>query len=228
MTDQANRSRIISVRYGRNSRKSRGGSDAAIRENMIVELDSMSAAIDELKHRMEGKQMLDLCELEDVRKALESNLDSACSLAMSLPSEEGGEAGVVGALRRLAADTARSTSATCQFICLVDGQGISALSALGLYRVAERWLEEAVGRLQGRNVTIQLTRRDGIVELTITDETRRAKGQLSDAVTLATIYGMARAVGGGVVVATKPGGGAKMTCWVPYGTCDDVINFHAA
>jgi len=146
----------------------------------------------------------------------------------ALPDVDDAHGGVVGALRCLAVETARSFRAQCQFICQVDQTRIDSWSALTLCRVAEAWLRETSGRARLRTILMCLSERSGAIELTIDDSARRAKGRIADGRDMATIAGLVRDCGGNAVASRTLGGGLRLICRVPCGARADVINSDAA
>jgi hypothetical protein len=145
--------------------------------------------------------------------------------AEAFPAEQERQAGLIGNLRRLAADTARWAKAQCSLVCLAPETGISTLSGLGMHRVAECWLRQAAAGAGARRISMQLSRRAGLAELAIHDEVVRPDGHAADAVTLASIEGMAGAVGGSVSILSEAGRGTTLTCRVPCGPDQEPVSF---
>jgi signal transduction histidine kinase len=143
----------------------------------------------------------------DVREAIEG---------LRLPIDQPG--GVARALRELLEDFARRTDLATDWLCTDIPENVAPEAALNLLRIAQEALANVRRHAHARRVSMQLTREDGLLELTVADDGRGfTPGQLGERrhYGLTTMRERARSLGGQFSLATSPGQGTRVVVRVP-------------
>lgn len=143
----------------------------------------------------------------DVREAIDG---------LRLPIDQPG--GVARALQELVDGFAERTGLQAECVCTDVPEDVPPEAALHLLRITQEALANVRRHAQARHPRVQLTRVDGLLELTVADDGRGFEPTLPGERRhhgLATMRERARSLGGQFSLATSPGQGTRVVVRLP-------------
>lgn len=123
------------------------------------------------------------------------------------------DAGLSTAIRDLAATTEAEADLTVHVDVAAESQRLSAVARTALYRAAQEAVLNVRKHARARNVWIEAGARGADVSVVVTDDGRGRQG--APGLGLTTTRERLEALGGGLDVGNRRGGGVVFTAWVP-------------
>jgi len=158
-------------------------------------------------------------EAREIALLLRNAVTQARSLARGIHPVQADPAGLSIALDELAATTRQLTSLNVSFEESGDTRLDDANTATQLFRIAQEALSNAMKHSEASHITFSLERRDGVLELRVTDNgngfvrtTPDGRGLGMDTMTF-----RARSVGAELRIESEPGKGTSVLCYLPLG-----------
>lgn len=155
---------------------------------------------------------------DELRRLLHETIESTRTVAYNLMPSVLSDFGVAAALRRLAEQTARSSGLAVEFSGPEHLRFADAVET-GLYRIAQEALHNAVKHAGANRITLDLTQKPDVLQLTITDDgrgfdPRRQRGK-SPGSGLRNMRTRAELLGGTFRISSEPGRGTRVLVKLP-------------
>ena len=153
-------------------------------------------------------------KLQSIRELLGSALEELRAVSQSLHPRVADDLGLSSALESLARMTRERSLIDVNVTTNLDDTGIPSALSTTLYRVAREALRSIERRADAGTVSISLSTRNGLIELTITDDScesdSRKKAASSDSSALRLARERLSLAGGEVHIDSGPNGGTRI------------------
>jgi signal transduction histidine kinase len=170
-----------------------------------------------MHHKLHAGERVAESAAADVAAMLQEAVGHARALARGLQPVDTLPKGLSVALDRLAADTAELYSVRCHFRCPCPVEIADPSAATHLYRIVQECVRAAVHYAKAKSINISLIRKQGGIELSVTDNATRPSPDhiFGGDMVRDMIHHRARVIGGRILIRRRKSGGVRVTCQIP-------------
>ena len=168
-----------------------------------------------MENRLKKNASIQPEEVSEITKLINKTTEQLKILSKQLLSLGTEEESLMMALGDLAAATEKLYGISCDFKCNDPIPQINKKSVvMHLYRIAQEAITNAINHGNSKNIEIELTNKDNLIELTITDDGRGMSKTLKDAngIGLQIMNHRANAIGAVLDIQSEVNHGTSVSC----------------
>jgi PAS domain S-box-containing protein len=188
-----------------------------LHDGLCQELAGTAFLVKTMHHQLQTGQPVSQQAADDVAVLLQNAVKHARALARGLQPVDHLPGGLSAALAHLAADNADLHNIRCHFRCPRPVEIADPAAATHLYRIAQECVRDAIHHAHAKTVTISLSRRNGHIELSVSDDAKRpSKSEIfSGTMVSEMIHHRARMISARITIRRRPRAGVSVTCHIP-------------
>jgi PAS domain S-box-containing protein len=188
-----------------------------LHDGLCQELAGTAFLVKTMHHRLLAGEPVSEQAAADVAVLLQEAVKHARALARGLQPVDLLPAGLSAALAHLATDNADMHEVRCTFRCPQPVEIADPTAATHLYRIAQECVRDAIHHAHAKAVTIRLARRNGHIELSVSDDAKRpSKIEIFGGTMVSEmIHHRARMISGRITIHRRPRAGVSVTCHMP-------------
>lgn len=189
-----------------------------IHDGLSQEITGISLEVKALEKRLRAANSVEAESVSLIGKELGEALRQAKDLARQIYPLELGANGLMASLRDLAAQAESRGGASCAFHCEEPVRLGDRQTETHLFYIAQEGVENALRHSAAKKITVSLSRNAEGVLLSVRDDGKGMNQDTSSSgIGMRILRSRARLLGASLEVASKPGEGTLITCFVKEG-----------